>query len=93
VFYSGKNITDQSPVAVKIIDLKAINNEVTEYLLNMEKVAVMAVNNPHVLKGIKVVQNNKHCHIVTELCNGGTLKSAIRVSGPLGEERSLKIFY
>jgi len=42
-------------VAIKIIDLKAINNEVTEYLLNMEKVAVMIVNNPHVLKGIKVV--------------------------------------
>lgn len=42
-------------MAIKIIDLKAINNEVTEYLLNMEKVAVMTVNNPHVLKGIKVV--------------------------------------
>ena len=57
----------------------------------MEKIAVMAVNNPYVLKGVKVVQNNRYCHIVTELCNGGTLKDAIRYNGPLGEEKSLKL--
>ena len=57
----------------------------------MEKIAVMAVNNPHVLKGLKVVQNNRYCHIVTELCNGGTLKEVIKHSGALGEEKSLKL--
>lgn len=57
----------------------------------MEKVAIMRVTNPFVLKGIKVVQNNRNCFIVTELCNGGSLKSMIRNKGPLGEEESLRI--
>lgn len=57
----------------------------------MEKAAVMRVMNPFVLKGIKVVQNNRYCFIVTELCNGGSLKNMIRTRGPLGEEESLRI--
>ena len=48
----------------------------------MEKIAIMNVNNPYVLKGIKVIQNSRHCYIVTELCNGGTLKDAIKHTGP-----------
>lgn len=78
-------------MAIKIIDLKTVDNEVTQYLLEMEKVAVMKVMNPFVLKGIKVAQNNRYCFIVTELCNGGSLKSMIRSKGSLGEEQSLKI--
>ena len=57
----------------------------------MEKIAAMAVTNPHVLKGFKVIENSRYCHIVTELCNGGTLKEAIRHQGPLGEEKSLAL--
>lgn len=50
----------------------------------------MSVINPHVLRGLKVIQNQQQCFLVTELCNGGTLKSLIKVNGPLGEEKSLK---
>jgi serine/threonine-protein kinase ULK2 len=57
----------------------------------MEKIAIMSVVNPHVLRGIKVIQNHKYCHIVTELCNGGTLKQAIKTNGPFKEEQSLKV--
>ena len=88
--YSAKNLRDNSEVAVKVIDLKSIDNEVTRYLLNMEKIAAMSCDNPHVLRGIKVLQNSLNCFIVTELCNGGTLKNLIKTVGPLGEERSLK---
>lgn len=56
----------------------------------MEKIALMSVINSHVLRGLKVIQNNQFCFLVTELCNGGTLKSLIKVNGPLGEEKSLK---
>jgi serine/threonine-protein kinase ULK/ATG1 len=56
----------------------------------MEKNALMAVINPHVLRGLRVIQNNQFCFLVTELCNGGTLKSLIRLNGPLGEQKSLK---
>jgi serine/threonine protein kinase len=78
-------------VAVKIIDLRTVDNEVTQYLLDMEKAAIMSVVNPNVLRGLKVTQNNRFCFIVTELCNGGSLKSLIRSNGPLGEEKSTKI--
>lgn len=81
---SGKSLKDKTEVAVKVIELKTIDNEVTEYLLNMEKTALMNVVNPHVLRGIKVIQNNQFCFLVTELCNGGTLKSQIKLNGPLG---------
>lgn len=85
ILHAGKTLTDQTPVAVKIIDLKTIDNEVTKYLLDMEKIAIMSVNNPHVLRGIKVVQNKSFCYIVTELCNGGSLKNALKINGSLGE--------
>lgn len=70
--------------------MNSIDNEVTQYLLNMEKIALMSVINPHVLRGLKVIQNQQQCFLFTELCNGGTLKSLIKVNGPLGEEKSLK---
>jgi len=58
----------------------------------MEKTALMTVNNPYVLRGIKIIQNNLNCYMITELCNGGTLKAFIKANGPLGEEKSMKIF-
>lgn len=78
-------------VAVKIIDLKTIDNEVTQYLLDMEKIAIMKVIHPNVLRGLKVTTNSRYCYIITELCNGGSLKSMIKSNGPLGEEKSTKI--
>jgi len=50
----------------------------------------MSVVNPHVLRGVKIIQNKEYCFLVTELCNGGTLKSLIKINGPLGDEKSLK---
>lgn len=47
----------QANVAIKIIDLTTIDNEVTKYLLEMEKRALIEVSNPYVLKGLKVIQN------------------------------------
>lgn len=40
----------------------------------MEKIAIMSVNNPFVLRGLKIVQDSNFCFIATELLNGGTLK-------------------
>jgi len=89
--YVGKSLKDISSVAVKVIDNKTIDNEVTEYLLNMEKTALMTVNNPYILKGIKVIQDHLNCYLVTELCNGGTLKANIKDNGLLSEEKSVSI--
>ena len=59
----------------------------------MEKKAVMAINNPYVLKGLKIWQDNKYCFMVTEYCNGGTLKSYIHKKGKLSEDKSIDLVH
>lgn len=87
--YAGRCLKNHSSVAIKIIDLKTIDNEVSEYLLNMEKTALMTVNNPYILKGIRVIQDELNCYLITELCNGGTLKDFIKANGPLSDQKSM----
>jgi hypothetical protein len=43
----------------------------------------MSVINPHVLRGINVISNEKFCYLITELCDGGSLKSYVKSQGPL----------
>lgn len=51
----------------------------------MEKIALMELRSPYVLKGLKVMQDGKYCFIVTEYCNGGTLKKHIQDNRRLSE--------
>lgn len=51
----------------------------------------MELSSPYVLKGLKIVQDNKYCFMVTEFCNGGTLKKYIKDHRSLNEEKSLNI--
>jgi serine/threonine protein kinase len=81
--YEGQDLRNGSKVAVKVIDLATIDNEVMEYLLSMEKTALMTLNSPSILKGLRVMQDQKFCFIVTEYCNGGTLKNYIQSKGLL----------
>ena len=57
----------------------------------MEKKALMAVDNPYVLKGLKIWQDKKFCFMVSEHCNGGTLKQYIHKNGKLDENKSLDL--
>ena len=77
-------------MAIKVINLRTIDNEVTKYLLRMEKIAVMSTDSPFVLRGVKTFQNKQSCYIITELCNGGSLKTQLRMSGALSEEQSMR---
>jgi calcium-dependent protein kinase len=72
--YQGSNTKTGNKVAIKVVDLSTIDNEVASYLLTMEKNALMIIHNPYILKGLKVAQDNHYCFMVTEFCNGGTLK-------------------
>lgn len=81
--YEGQDLHTNKKVAVKVIELSTIDNEVTRYLLQMEKKALMTVVSPYVLKGLKIWQDTKFCFMVTEHCNGGTLKNYIQRNGKL----------
>lgn len=61
----------------------------------MEKIAIMSVKNPYILQGLKVAQDTKYCFMVTEYCNGGTLKRYIKNSknGYLNEDKALNILH
>lgn len=47
----------------------------------MEKIAFMAIDNEYVVKGLKVIQDDKHCFLISEYCNGGTLRKQIKSNG------------
>jgi serine/threonine-protein kinase ULK/ATG1 len=83
--YEGRNIKTDRKVAVKVIELDTISNEVTKYLLKMEKLALMSIDNEYVVKGLRVLQDDKYCFLVTEYCNGGTLRKYIKKRGCIDE--------
>jgi len=54
-----------------------INNNVAEFLLKMEKKALMTVDNKYLLQGLKIVEDVNNVYLITQFCNGGTLKNYI----------------
>lgn len=81
--------------------MKEINNEVTRYLLQCEKEALMGVNSPYVLKSYDIYEEQQYCYIVTPYCEGGSLKDLIVkrsmliwiYTGNLSEVEALTIFH
>jgi serine/threonine protein kinase len=69
------------PVAIKVLEMREIDNEVTQYLLACEKEALGAIASPYVLHAHDILQTHQRCFIVTPLCTGGTLKKHIKTRG------------
>ena len=90
--YMGTDHRTGQPVAVKAIDLKEINNEVTQYLLKNEVKALQITNHPYVLKAIDVIQEPQHVYVVTDFLPQGTLAEYIEKKGTIPEEEALVIF-
>ena len=78
---TGMNEQSGEKVAIKTIDMQAINNEVTRYLLACEKEALQTIRNPYVLHAADIIQTESQCFIITSLCEGGTLKDHIHKNG------------
>ena len=78
--YKGKDDRTDEEVAVKVIDVKMMKNEVQHFLLNNE-IEVMkklsAINNINILKLNGVMHTENNTYIITELCNQGDLKSLL----------------
>ena len=95
----GINEQTGDKVAIKTIDMQTINNEVTRYLLACEKEALQVIQNPFVLHAADIIQTENQCFIITNLCEGGTLKDYIHKNGTnmfdkgkLSEREALVIF-
>jgi serine/threonine protein kinase len=79
-------------VAIKVIDLATIKDDATKSLLENEKLALQTVKNAHVVKLEDIIEQDGKCFIVTELCEGETLREFILKRGKLSEEEAMSIF-
>ena len=90
--YLGTDLRSNTPIAVKAIELKNIDNEVTQYLLKNEINALKTTNHPNVLRAIDVVQEPDFVYIVTDYLPNGTLAEYIEKRGSIAETEALEIF-
>lgn len=94
IVFRGKDDRTDEEVAVKVIDMKQISNEVQHFLLSNE-LSVMArlslKNNMNVLKLNSICQTTNNTYIITELCNQGDLKELLVKYTVLEESQAVKI--
>ena len=90
--YLGKDLRTNQLVAVKTIELKTIDNEVTKYLLRNEIQALKTTSHPNVLRAIDVVEEKDCVYIVTEYLAKGSLADHILKRGRIPEAEALQLF-
>jgi len=76
--YKGINEHNNEQVAIKVIELAKIQNEVEKYLLNNEINALRALNHKNILKTIDILMTKNNVYIVTEFCEFGDLQQMIK---------------
>lgn len=86
-------------VAIKAIDLRDVDNEVTRYLLSCEIAALSNLGklehsaHENVVRLLDVVLQDNYIYLVTELLEGGTLSEYLkRTPGGLPEDEAIFIF-
>lgn len=92
VVYLGTDLRTGAPIAVKAIELKNIDNEVTQYLLKNEVRSLQITHHPNVLRAIDVIEDPEFCYVVTDYLPKGTLAEYIEKKGVIPEDEALQIF-
>ncbi|KAM3138963.1 hypothetical protein pb186bvf_008976 [Paramecium bursaria] len=90
--YAGKNINDNSVVALKVIDKKLLQTDYANQLIASEIEIMKKLDDQHVVKLIDVLQSVNNTYIVTEYCNGGDLREYLKKKKSLSEMEALQIF-
>jgi serine/threonine-protein kinase ULK2 len=69
--YKGRHDDSQQPVAVKVIDLRLLKNDINRVLLESEVQVLKELRGlPHILTLHEVYTTKNNTYIVTELCQG-----------------------
>lgn len=96
--YKGINDHTKKEVAVKVIDLRAINQEKSEAkrlilqrLSHNEDKMMLKCNSPYLVKCFDVFKNEDLKIIVMEYCNRGTLTEYLSEKKKLPEEEAISI--
>jgi serine/threonine protein kinase len=90
--FRGKDDECDQAVALKVIDLKGLKDAVAREMLESEIAILKELTHPNILKCLDVLKTANHCYIITELCEGGDLASAIKKRGRLPEPEALLCF-
>lgn len=75
--YRGRDERTGETVAIKVIDMKMVKNEVQVFLLKNEINVMRKINNINCLKLLDVFQTSNNTYIITEFCNQGDLKELL----------------
>ncbi|CAD8100839.1 unnamed protein product [Paramecium primaurelia] len=89
--YKGKDENNGEVVAVKVIDVKAISNEIERQLINQEINALKLIQSVNVIKLHDYYHTNNNTYIITEYCNQGDLGKLIQQQGIIPEVEAFKI--
>ncbi|CAD8105437.1 unnamed protein product [Paramecium primaurelia] len=89
--YMGRDIYNDSTVAIKIISNNLIKSDYTSQQIKREVEIMKSLNHQNIVKLLDVFHSTNNIYIVTEYCNGGDLKTYLG-SRTLSEERALQIF-
>ena len=79
--YLGKKVSTQEQVAIKVINMKEIKNEVKLHLLKAELSVLSRLDNPYVLAVRDIFQTANNTYIITEYCNDGDLAALLEKKG------------
>ena len=80
------HITSEEVVAIKVIDLKSLRDDVIKSLLRIELECIKKINHPNLLKYIDSFETVNNCYIITELCDGGDLEKNLKKKGKYTEK-------
>jgi serine/threonine protein kinase len=91
--YRGREESSRElPVALKVIDMKALKNDVHRTLLMNEIECLRDLaDSQHCIRMLDVYTTKNNTYIITELCREGDLAKTIETRGPLKEAQALEI--
>jgi len=89
--YLGVNDASGRAVALKIVDLTKIVNEVQRFLLNNEIFVLSRLRSPHILELLDVFQTASNLYLITEYCEEGDLRRLLSRKARLGESEALAL--
>lgn len=86
VVYRGGNDKTKEKVAIKVIDIRAIQGKPEKRMLEGEIDALKKLNHNNVLKCHDIFSTANNCYIITEFCNEGDLEHLLKKREKLSEE-------
>ena len=91
--YRAKTIDSGEEVAIKTIRLDRFKNAPKLHEMTKNEVDILTkIDNPHIIKLLKVLKTQNHIYIIYELCTGGNLEELLDKKKFLSEAEAIKYF-